>query len=83
MDIQAKRNTAHFLECRIDTSKIERDHNTCCFPQYFEELSKILMASRPPDLEKIAELDKKYEINYNMEWVPSLKEKYGLKLVGE
>jgi mannose-6-phosphate isomerase-like protein (cupin superfamily) len=53
------------------------------FAHYFEELSEILVARSPPDLQKIAELDKKYEVNYNLEWVPALKEKHGLMLVGE
>jgi mannose-6-phosphate isomerase-like protein (cupin superfamily) len=53
------------------------------FSQYFEELGEILNARGPPDLEKITELDQKYGTRYSMEWVPLLKEKYGLKLTGE
>jgi quercetin dioxygenase-like cupin family protein len=50
---------------------------------YFEELAEILNVRGPPDLEKLAELHTKYEQSYSTEWIPALKEKYNLKLVGD
>ncbi len=53
------------------------------FAPYFEELAAILSAGGPPDQEKLAELRQEYGLSFSMEWVPALKAKYGLKLVGE
>ena len=50
---------------------------------YFEELAAIVTRPGPPDMEKLAELHRRYGQSYSMEWIPVLKEKYGLKLVGE
>jgi len=53
------------------------------FAHYFEELAPILTAGGPPDMAKLQVVHDKYGISYNMDLVPRLKEKYGLKLLGE
>jgi quercetin dioxygenase-like cupin family protein len=54
------------------------------FAYYFEELAAILSAGGPPDEKKIDQINGKYGVSYNLEWVPELMAKYGLKkLVGE
>ena len=54
------------------------------FAYYFEELASILKTQGPPDEVKIEQLNRKYGVSYNLEWVPDLMAKYGLKkLVGE
>ncbi len=53
------------------------------FAHYFEELAAIRSAIGPSDDAKLAELRSKYGVSFSMEWVPALKAKYGLKLVGE
>lgn len=54
------------------------------FAHYFEELAAILSSGGPPDERKIDQINGKYEVTYNMEWVPTLMAKYGLKkLVGD
>ena len=53
------------------------------FAPYFEELASTLNSGGPPDQEKLAETARKYGLTYKMEWVPALKAKYNLKLLGE
>ena len=53
------------------------------FEHYFEELAAILAAGVPPDLRRIDELDRRYGHRIDMEWVPELTAKHGLKLVGD
>lgn len=54
------------------------------FAHYFEELAEILSSGGPPDERKIDQINRKYEVAYNLELVPHLMAKYGLeKLVGE
>ena len=53
------------------------------FAPYFQELARTLNAGGPPDQEKLAETARKYGLTYQMEWVPALKAKYNLKLLGE
>ncbi|MBI3859105.1 MAG: cupin domain-containing protein [Thaumarchaeota archaeon] len=53
------------------------------FVHYFEELAAIPSIGGSPDAEKRAELRRKYGLSFSDEWVPALKAKYGLKLVGE
>jgi hypothetical protein len=54
------------------------------FAYYFSELAEIISEGVPPDFKKLGELDRKYKIEYNMDWVPELMEKYSLtKLVGD
>jgi mannose-6-phosphate isomerase-like protein (cupin superfamily) len=54
------------------------------FVYYFEELAAILRSGGPPDERKIEQINRKYEVTYNLEWVPDLMVKYRLeKLVGE
>lgn len=53
------------------------------FAHYFEELAAIRSAIGPPDDAKLAKLRSKYGVSFSMEWVPALKTRYGLKLVGE
>ena len=53
------------------------------FAHYFEELAKILETGTSRNDEKLAELRHKYGLSFNSEWVPGLKAKYHLRLVGE
>jgi quercetin dioxygenase-like cupin family protein len=53
------------------------------FAHYFEKLASILGTGGPPDEAKLAELGRSYEITYDLSWVPALKAKYGLRLLGE
>jgi quercetin dioxygenase-like cupin family protein len=53
------------------------------FAHYFEELAAILGSGGPPDLGRLAILHQKYGQTYSEEWIPSLKARYGLKLVGD
>lgn len=53
------------------------------FAHFFEELGAILAAGVPPDMKRMHELDAKYGHRIDMEWVPALQAKYGLKLVGD
>lgn len=53
------------------------------FAHYFEELAAILNAGGPPDMQRLADLDHKYGHRVEMEGVPELQAKYGLKLVGD
>ena len=43
-----------------------------------------LAAQAPPDFEeRRAQLGVDYELRFVPEWIPELKEKYGLKMLGE
>jgi hypothetical protein len=54
------------------------------FVRYFEELAEILSAGGPPDERRIDRINGIYGVTYNLDWVPGLMAKYGLKkLVGE
>jgi len=56
------------------------------FEKFFDELAAIYAAAGtgPPDQEKIGELAARYDLSFVMaEWVPELKAKYNLKLLGE
>ena len=54
------------------------------FAYYFEKLASIVGAGGPPDLNKIAELDRSYGVEYNYDWVPDLMARHKLeKLVGD
>jgi len=53
------------------------------FGRYFEELAAALNAGGPPNQERLAAVARKYGLTYEMDWVPALKEKYNLKLLGE
>jgi quercetin dioxygenase-like cupin family protein len=52
------------------------------FEGYFRELAA-LYAARPPDLGAVAELRERYGITAIPEWVPELKARHGLRLLGE
>ncbi len=53
------------------------------FAHYFEELAGILSKAGFRDEERLAELRSRYGLSFSSEWVPALKAKYGLRLVGE
>ncbi len=56
------------------------------FEKFFDELAEIYAAAGAgmPDQEKIRELGARYSLSFVMpEWVPELKAKYNLKLLGE
>jgi quercetin dioxygenase-like cupin family protein len=56
------------------------------FERFFDEVAEIFAAAGagPPDQERLGELAARYKVRFvNPEWVPALKEKYGLKLLGE
>ena len=56
------------------------------FERFFDELAEIYAAAGtgPPDQERIGELAARYHLSFVMpEWVPELKAKYQLKLLGE
>lgn len=56
------------------------------FENFFDELAEIYAAAGTgmPDQEKIRELGERYSLSFVMpEWVPELKAKYNLKLLGE
>ena len=51
--------------------------------RFFQELGE-LAAQAPPDFEeRRAQLGVDYELRFVPEWIPELKEKYGLKMLGE
>ncbi|WP_394821820.1 cupin domain-containing protein [Pendulispora albinea] len=53
------------------------------FEQYFGELAELLAQGTPP-IDTLTRLRSKYgATSQGMEWVPELKAKYGLKLLGE
>ena len=54
--------------------------------RFFDELAEIFAAAGagPPDQERLVELGARYKLRFvHPEWVPALKEKYHLKLLGE
>ena len=56
------------------------------FEKFFDELAEIYAAAGTglPDQQKIGELAARYNLSFVMEeWVPELKAKYNLKLLGE
>ncbi len=53
------------------------------FAHYFEELAGILNTGGSRDEKKLAELRSRYGLSFSSEWVPGLKAKYHLRLVGE
>ncbi len=53
------------------------------FARYFEELAGILNTGTAPDDGKLADLRRKYGVSFSSEWIPALKAKYRLRLVGE
>ncbi|HEX9717571.1 MAG TPA: cupin domain-containing protein [Actinomycetota bacterium] len=53
------------------------------FERFFHQLGD-LVAAMPEDFEqRRAELGRGYDLSFVPEWIPELKEKYGLKLLGE
>lgn len=53
------------------------------FERFFHQLGD-LVAAMPEDFEqRRAELGRGYDLSFVPEWIPVLKEKYGLKLLGE
>lgn len=55
------------------------------FERFFAELGELVATCPPDELpERRAELARAYDHHYvHPEWIPELKEKYGLKLLGE
>ncbi|QQG48444.1 MAG: cupin domain-containing protein [archaeon] len=53
------------------------------FANYFEELAGILNKGGQPNEAKLAELRNRYGLSFSSEWVPTLKARFGLRLVGE
>jgi quercetin dioxygenase-like cupin family protein len=56
------------------------------FERFFEELAEIFAAAGtdPPDEQRLGALGARYNLSFvHSEWVPELKQKYGLKLLGE
>ncbi len=53
------------------------------FARYFDELAGILNAGTAPDDGRLGELRRKYGVSFSSEWIPALKAKYRLRLVGE
>jgi quercetin dioxygenase-like cupin family protein len=56
------------------------------FERFFDELAEIYAAAGAgaPDQQRIGELGARYNLSFvHPEWVPELKQKYGLKLLGE
>jgi quercetin dioxygenase-like cupin family protein len=50
---------------------------------YFAELAQLIPADGPPDFDKIAELQQRYQNpRVHPEWVSELAKKYGLKVAG-
>lgn len=51
---------------------------------YFEALAQLLFpAAGPRDVERITALQRKYGVPRHPEWIPELKARYNLKLLGE
>jgi mannose-6-phosphate isomerase-like protein (cupin superfamily) len=51
---------------------------------YFEELSQLLFPAKGPrDMERIGALQQRYGVPRHPEWIPELKARYNLKLLGE
>jgi hypothetical protein len=56
------------------------------FEQFFDQLAEIYAAAGTglPDQQAIGELAARYQLSFtNPEWIPALKDKYHLKLLGE
>lgn len=55
------------------------------FERYFDELGSVVESGAEPEefLRQRAELGEKYGLGYSDEWVADLKERYGLRLLGE
>jgi hypothetical protein len=56
------------------------------FEQFFDQLAAIYAAAGTglPDQQAIGELAARYQLSFtNPEWIPELKDKYHLKLLGE
>jgi Cupin domain len=49
------------------------------FEKYFLEMSEALRSDGSPDAEKIGEIASRYELTYEMSWIPELVRKYNLK----
>jgi quercetin dioxygenase-like cupin family protein len=57
------------------------------FERFFEELGALVTADPPLEYEQFEqrrdELGAKYNLPFHTEWIPELKEKYNLKVLGE
>ncbi len=57
------------------------------FERFFEELGALAASDPPLECEEFeqrrAELGTKYNLPFHSEWIPELKEKYNLKVLGE
>lgn len=81
------RNIPHtFWNAGLDPARLIEMISPAGFEKFFDELAEIYAAAGTgmPDQEKIGELAAKYDLSFVMaEWVPELKAKYNLKLLGE
>jgi len=53
------------------------------FESYFRELADLDASGRPPEAHPVADLRERYGLTANPEWIPELKTKHGLRLLGE
>lgn len=78
------RGTPHtFWNAGTTTARIIEIIVPGAFGCYFEELAATLSAPGPPNQARLAEVARKWGLTYQMDWVPPLKARYNLKLLGE
>jgi hypothetical protein len=85
--LQAQGGTPHLLECRPDPARLLEIIYPAGFERFFEELGALAASDPPLEYEQFeqgrAELAAKYDLPIHSEWIPELKGKYNLKVLGE
>ena len=52
------------------------------FERYFTEMARLIPPEGQPDFEQVAQLAARYDLTFELGWVPDLAKKYNLKVLG-